>query len=109
MNADPCGSGSTALEKVLFFPYRENEELKSKLQGGRSLLPNIGVHTPPTSKIKKASSKKRVTIAVERYKVTYGILYLDTTPRRCGIWKQRFSRHRYLHTVISVSDPNLDF
>jgi hypothetical protein len=54
---------------------REVEELRSELEAtgrsgmarGRSLLPNIGLNTPPNKK--KQAAKKRVTIAVERYKV----------------------------------------
>jgi hypothetical protein len=62
---------------------REVEELRTELLSaggggrgsrGRSLLPNLGLATPPTKK--EANKKKRVTIAVERYKVGH---FFDNT------------------------------
>jgi hypothetical protein len=66
---------------------REVEELRTELLSagggggrgsrGRSLLPNLGLATPPTKK--DANKKKRVTIAVERYKVEHFFYKQSTT------------------------------
>jgi hypothetical protein len=75
------------LPNIISVP-REVEELRTELLSagggggrgsrGRSLLPNLGLATPPTKK--DANKKKRVTIAVERYKVGHFFYKHSKTP-----------------------------
>jgi hypothetical protein len=85
---------------------REVEELRSELEAtgrggmarGRSLLPNIGLSTPPNKK--NQSAKKRVTIAVERYKV----ILIGLSNQCCGSG----SGSAWIRNFLSDPDPELE-